>query len=379
MILVSIFIPVLTVAILLYFFKKYVTTWEWISLLCTSLLVLAGAYFLALEVSQRDTEYYGGYVRELRYYEPWNERVMRSREVPCGTDGNGHTKYCTEYYWETVWHPKRFEIFTNLHEYEIPVSEEVFETFKARFAVKGLFVDMHRHYYTKDGDAYYYIWDARRSSFIPYSETHKYKNPLKYSNSLFKQIDISKDSAQRLGLYEYPDINAETYYQPTILGITPSSQERQAFDFLNGYYGKRHEIRVFFLAYTKGQTIDISELQKCYWQGGNKNELVVCVGVDSTRHVIWSNSFSWCDAPWLEVESRQWFSEHDSLDLVEYSRFLEENIPTQWKRKKFSEFSYIRPTLPFGWKIGVVIITLVFCGGFAVWLVRNDTERRNDG
>lgn len=102
---VSFLIPFITAGVLLFFFKKKVTTNEWLILIGSSIVFTLLVYLISKSISQSDTEYLGGNVTEIKYYEDWNERVRKSREVPCGTDKDGHTKYCTEYYWVTEYHP----------------------------------------------------------------------------------------------------------------------------------------------------------------------------------------------------------------------------------------------------------------------------------
>ena len=47
-----------------------------------------------------DIEYLNSRVQSVTYYEPWDEWIdqMCSRQVACGTDSDGNTEYCTEWY-----------------------------------------------------------------------------------------------------------------------------------------------------------------------------------------------------------------------------------------------------------------------------------------
>lgn len=373
MILASILFPFITVALLLIFFKKKVTTAEWAFLLASTLLLTLIVYLSVKYSSQRDVEYYGGYVKEVRHYDPWNELQTRTRSVPCGSDGKGHVRYCTQVYTVVVYHPDRWTMRTNLSDGERSVSRAFFEKFRKRFGTKGMFVDMHRHYHTIDGDAQSYSWNGKRDTYIPYTEKGSYRNPLKNSYSIFKYGEIAKDSAKALGLYEYPEI--VNYNQTPVLGCRVDNKALNQLNIVNGIYGRKCQFRVFVLVFPSSKGIEYSEMQKAYWQGGNKNELVVCIGADSNRHVAWCNPFSWSDEPWLEVETRSWFNEHDTLDLYRYGVWLEKNVPTKWKRKEFSDFEYVHSVIPKKGQLIIMIVTFIFCIGFALFTIFNETER----
>lgn len=363
--------PVVAILFLYIFFKQRVVWWEWIALLGSSLVFTLIAYLISKAVSQQDIEYYGGYVTEVRHYDDWNERQMRTRQVPCGTDGKGHTQYCTETYWVTVYHPQSWSMTTNISG-ERSIDRKLFEKYRERLNAPEVFIDMHRHYYTKDGDAQAWSWNKRHETFIPYTEAHTYKNPLKNSNSILRYTGIDADSAKVLGLYDYPEI--KEYKQNPIIGITVHDSIRNQMEYVNGVYGKPCQFRTYILVFPSDKGEEISEMQRGYWEGGNKNEFIVCLGVDSSNVVTWCNAFSWSESPWLDVETRQWFTEHDTLDLYAYGMWLEKNVPSQWKRKNFSDYEYIHAELTDTAKLIVFILTLLFCVCMSWWIIENEYD-----
>lgn len=368
MLIIAFILPLLTIAILYFFFKKEVALWESAVLILSSVVFTLAVYLITKDVSQNDTEYYGGYVKEIRHYDEWNELQRRTRTYPCGKST------CTQVYYVTVTHPQYWSMTTNL-DGEHRISEETFNKYKKHFNTPEVFIDMHRPYYTKDGDAQVHYWDKRHASFIPYAKQHRYKNPVKHSNSIFRYSDIDKDSAKVLGLFEYPEV--KNCRQRYILGCKATQESINQIDFVNGVYGKKYEFHTFILVFPAEKGEEISDMQKGYWQGGNKNELIVCLGVDSTRHVKWCNAFSWSDTPWLDVQTRSWFTEHDSLDIYSYGRWLEKNVPKRWERKHFSDFNYIHSELTTTAKIIILVLTFVFCLGMSIWLVTNDYDENH--
>ena len=99
-------IPFFVSAVLLLFFRKQTTWWEHAVLIIPSLLVGAGMIWVFERVESRDTEYLGSYVTKIRYYEPWNELVRRTRHY---TDSKGHRH--TRTYYVTENHPERYTYY----------------------------------------------------------------------------------------------------------------------------------------------------------------------------------------------------------------------------------------------------------------------------
>ena len=93
-------IPFITPLFLLIVFNKKMVWWEYLVLRLPSLFFTLIAQIIRVSVNSTDTEYLGGYVNRITYYEPWDElvTVTHTREVACGTDSNGNTIYKTEVY-----------------------------------------------------------------------------------------------------------------------------------------------------------------------------------------------------------------------------------------------------------------------------------------
>jgi hypothetical protein len=141
-------------------------------------------------------------------------------------------------------------------------------------------------------------------------------------------------------------------------------------------YGRKKLFRVFILVW-ENKPISISEEQRSYWQGGNKNEFVVCLGYDKQHDSItWCNAFSWCDSPKLEIATKRYFLENTKMDLKEYAIWLEKNIRL-WKRKNFKDFEYLQVELSNNQQLFLFILALIFNICFSVFFVINEIENTN--
>jgi hypothetical protein len=204
-----------------------------------------------------------------------------------------------------------------------------------------------------------------------------YKNKIHNSRSIFGFEEITKKQAKEYGLYDYPSI--EYFDQLPVLSdsFNINNKDIEYIRRINGLYGKKYEFRLYILLFPYDKGVEISELQRSYWCGGNKNELIVCLGMKDSVHIGWCNAFSWCDSPKLDLLTEQYFVENDSLDLCGYSNLVIESLRRgDWKRKEFGDFSYIRSELSSSQCVGLVILLLLYNIGISIYIITNDLKNR---
>ena len=374
-------LPFFLALILLLLFKKNMVWWEYLVLIGSSLLLSMLLAAFMRHDNCLDTEYLGGYITKITHYDDWDEWIHRTctRQVPCGTDSKGNMRYRTETYDCSYrdYHPERWC-------YTDDVGNEHYFYGKTEFdaAMKELgypnmvFRDMHRHYYTKDGDAQDYFWNGTALDMRSLAWKEQYINKVIGSSSVMKFDKIEPEQAKEMGLYDYPAVNS--YDQNTIVGCySPSKRELKQIKYVNSIYGRKKQFRVFILVWDNNKTISISEEQRSYWQGGNKNEFVVCLGYDNTKDsVTWCNAFSWCDDPKLEVATKRYFLDNPRMDLSGYAIWLENHIDL-WQRKEFKDFDYLSIPLTSGQQMALLFITLFFNVLVAILLIGNEHRNTN--
>lgn len=371
------FIPILTIAFLLVLWKEKLAFWELGVLLALPLMIIGIAKYSSVTYQVTDTEYWGGVATQAIYSEPWDEYISKtcSRECCCTTDSKGNRSCGTEYYDCSYVenHPAYWRIGNNVGE-SLDIGSSYFEALALRWKSRR-WVDMHRNYYTQRGDAYYSDWDWNRDTFEPTVSDHYYENRVQASDSIFKFIDIPEDVARKKGLFAYPPITG--YSQKVILGGDDTVAESN-LQYLNGMLGKRKQVKVFILVY-KGKPIQQAEDQKNFWKGGNKNELVIPIGISSDGLVQWCMPFSWApsntheasEVETLKIELRDHVIQQGKLDLQELTTWLYPQIEQHWHRKHFKEFSYLTVE-PSGRAVVIsFIFVLIVCVGWAVFSVIN--------
>lgn len=117
--------------------------------------------------------------------------------------------------------------------------------------------------------------------------------------------------------------------------------------------------------------------QECYWKGGNKNEFIVCIGIDNSNNIKWCRPFSFTEVQEIKVETRNVVQEMDKLNLDALSEFLYKEIDKKYIRKHFKDFSYLTVD-PKGWQITLtVILTIILNVGLSLWLIKNEFDEEN--
>ncbi len=360
-------IPIVTAGILAFKFREKTALWEYAVVLVPSLLLFFALKYSFVYISSLDKEYLSDLVSKITYYEDWDETVMvtHTRTVSCG---KGKTRTETYVVPERRYHPKRYVYETVTGETN-DVSEDEYKLICYKLNMPAVFKDMHRSYRSKDGDAYVTSWNRTRENSYPVTWTHLYQNKVKASSySIFKYGNMSEEEIKENKLFDYPEIKNNG--QNPILGFNATDTDIDAVRYLNGYRGPKNQIHVFILCFNN-PSLEVAEMQKAYWQGGNKNEFVVCLGVKNNT-VIWCNPFSWSDEPMLEVKTRDYFIKHPDINFKDYAEWLDTQIDKNWHRKEFNDFNYLSIELSIGWYIAILIIILCYNVGISYWVITNE-------
>lgn len=364
MTLLILLIPIVVAIILLIFFAKDVVWWEYCILVIPSILLFFSIKSGMLRYSENDSEYLGYYISKVTYYEPWNEYIHRTCRMKVGkTVVNYDCSYVSN-------HPECFSYSLNSGE-EIFVDQDEFERIKHHWKSSPKFRELNRHYYTEDGDAYDTEWDGSKLHCETRTRGESYINRIKASHSIFRFEDISKDDAKELGLFDYQDIDNKYEQQEPVIGYKGRDPRGiQQIKYINGVFGEKYQFRTFILVfYNKDE--DIAAKQKSYWEGGNKNEFVICLGLNSHGNVEWCVPFSWQDTPSLEVKTKQYFLSNPKFNLYKYGCWLENNIRNNWKRKNFNDFQYIDVDLTGTQYIWLIIIVTIYNIGASLYVILN--------
>lgn len=313
-------------------------------------------------------EFLGSRVRSIHYEAPWTE-IVTHYETKTDSKGRTYTRVRTSY----VYHPEQYYFHTTRGTrhgadaayfsyvgrlWNVPERRDCWTGAHIRGGVRtGC------HIVFDDLDA---LQQTDTTYWVPVTETHRYKNKIRCSNSIFKFEEIGKEEVADLGLIDYPKISRHD--APAVLSkdfMVPAYAD-DLFRKFNAGVAPESQMRLYILLFDWQKGAGISELQRNYWQGGNKNEFVVCVGLDPDGKVHWARAFSWADEPQLEVETAQWLMREDTLDWNAFYVWLSDNLG-KWKRKEFKDFDYINVSLRLSHFLWILVLSLLE-NGIALWL-----------
>lgn len=378
-------IPIVTILFLLIKYSQKVTWWEYLIHFGVAVLLIAVMKVIGEKSLTNDTEYWGDLIKQAKYYEPYSiwDHETCTRQVSCGTDSKGNTKYCSESYdcSHLDSHSARWEIVT-VTGWEISISEDFYKQLLKKFGVNLCFQDMNRErecgfgdYVVDDGNMYYAEWNKTPQTSCAVTKTHTYENKVQCSHSVFNFQNIKPEEAKKAGLYDYPDI--KNYEVATILGagknITNLDSAEVKLHYLNGNLGPKKQVRVWILIFYD-KPLSTGKLQEIYWKGGNKNEFVITIGLDKQNNITWCYPFSWTDKSELKIGAREYVVSQKVLNLVNLSDYLYKELDSKWIRKQFKEFSYLTVEPPLWGLIVAFVLQIIFNIGYSIWSVKNEYE-----
>lgn len=370
-------VPVLLGVILVVFFRHKIVWWELVIPFIYTVVFVLIAKYIAVSSLTYDTEYLGGYVTEVRYYEDWNEYIHRMCSYKCGKTTCWRDCSYVKY------HPEYWEAETTLGTFTI--SEQRYNQLRKKFNSETRFVDMHRHYHTNDGDMYSTFWRGDDEGLEPVTVEEHYENKPKASLNVFHFGQVDSTDYNRFKPVDYPVIH-DLWNQDCILGYSDPAAERQ-LEILNARLGGVHHMRAYIVIF-KNQPREAGIVQERYWEGGNKNEIVICIGVDDANNVQWGYDFSWTERQDYKIEIRNFAEGQKKLDLSSVVSFLDTETKTKWKIRDFKEFDYLTIEPTISQVIWILILTFITNGLVGWWIVVNDFEaeyhsskkrRKNEG
>jgi hypothetical protein len=379
-------IPIIASIFTLVLFRKRFVWWESLIVVGVSCLITLITNLICLSTNTDDIEYLGDYVVDVRYYEPWNEWVHRrcTRQVPCGRDSNGNTRYRTETYDCSYCrhHSAKWEMNTKLN-YSYNISKNDYNRIVRQWDSPNVFVDMHRRYYTKDGDMYKSVWDRNPKSIINITHDKSYKNKVIASKSVFNFEKISEKEKEEWSLYDYPQITYQPNdklsdrqwgktYQDCLIGYD-NKEFSEKLNYINSIYGSTKHIRTYILVFNN-KSREVAFKQQSYWCNGNFNEHIICLGLNGNI-IEWVETFSWEDVPYLSVETKQYFiGNNDITKLNDFFVWYEKklNEKEKWVCKDASDFDYLKVEMTNEQLIISLVLTLISVIGISIWAYFND-------
>lgn len=370
----AILIPIITAVILFYNFKHRTKWWEFLIPFAASVVFIFIAKFTVEKVGTTDTEYWGGWAVNVVYLEDWNEYIHQTC-TRSYTDSSGNTQTETYDCSYVQYHPPQWFVMDS-NGIRVNITQKEYGNLRNKLG-NQVFIDLHRNYHTDDGDKYQCSFNYKTDppeKLIPVTTVHRYENRVQAATSLYDFKDVSDEEKKKYGIKEYP--KPDQYYCSSIIGGNYPSVRRK-LDYFNARYGAMKQIRVWLLIF-RDQPKDAGLLQEQYWKGANKNEFVICVGLDKQNNFQWGHVFSWTPIKETVFSTRDWMYENldkekigpeDLENFVDYTTGI---LLERFKRMEFAEFDYLKVKPPWWAVLIVYILVTVLNVGISYWVIINE-------
>jgi hypothetical protein len=302
--------------------------------------------------------------------------VERDTSGSCTREEEYDCSYCDE-------NPPKWEAWDNTGRH-YSISQAKFEEL-CRIWGKRLFEDQKRNIRThggfleptcgKDGDAYVTSYDGKFNHIQAVTWENTYENRIKCSKSIFNFPKVDSADVRQYRLYRHAPVLDPYSYNPVYGGANDSASRRLAQ--WNAWMGAYKQIHMNILVF-RDQPYHAAELQEWYWKRGNKNELVLCVGVDRENKITWAKVFSWTEAELLKIKVERTVAQMP-YDLPAIADTMGTYAQKLWIRKQFKDFKYIAVEPTFGAIMGAFIATILLTAGLVVFVLFNGFDLGSPG
>jgi hypothetical protein len=368
----NLLIPVIAILFLLFRFKRKMALWEYALLFVIPVIVIAIAKFSSVSSQTKDHEIWNMYITSAQYTEPWTTWVTEtcSRE---NCTGSGEDRTCTTEYYDCSYCDRNGPSWTAYDNSgkSYSITRVQFEMLCNKWGNRT-FKDMRRSIdYSggcgQDGDAYTTKWNGVFEDLVPITAKHSYKNKVQVSTSVFNFQAVDSIDKAELKLFEYPA--ADRWNYNPILGATDIAASERLRKW-NGKLGSFRQVHMLICVF-KNLPREAAERQEDYWKGGNKNEFILCLGIDDSKKVKWSHVISWTEEEKLKIEVRDEAMEI-GYDLVKIVDYMATNVQKKFQRKEFADFNYLKIEPTSRAVMITFFITLILTIGLSIFFVMNE-------
>lgn len=372
----NLFIPIAAIVIMAVFFQKKMAWWEYFIIFLIPLIAIIIAKVASVYSQTQATEYWNTYLTHATYTEPWSTWVHKTCERCVKRDTTGSCvreeeydcSYCDD-------NGPTWIAYDNMGK-GYNISSAKFEEL-CKIWGKREFKELNRHidhhmFCGKDGDEYNTSYDGVFSHLQPICFQRTYENRVKCSRSVFNFQKVDNQDKNTYGIYEYKPVGDVFHYDP-IYGGNNDSASRQLSRW-NALMGMDKQLQMNILVF-KNQPLQAAAVQEAYWKRGNKNELILCVGVKNNT-IEWTKVISWTDAELLKIKVERTVASMP-YDLPAIVDTMAVYAGKMWVRKKFADFKYITVEPTPEAVLWAFILTLILTGGLCVFSVLNPFTLEN--
>ena len=85
----ALFIPLVVAVAFYILYHKKIVWWEMLLPFIATIIIILIFKYSSVAILTKDSEYWGNYITEIRYYEPWDEYIHQTCTRSCCCDSKG--------------------------------------------------------------------------------------------------------------------------------------------------------------------------------------------------------------------------------------------------------------------------------------------------
>lgn len=378
----ALIIPFLAILIMAIAFQKKMAIWEYFIIFLIPVIAIFIAKQVSIVSQTHTTEYWNAYLTHAEYYEPWSTWVHKTCER-CHEDctGSGEDRSCHDdcetydcsYCDESG--PK-WIAYDNLGRSYNITQQKFNELCKIWNNVQK--IEMNRSIVKHwncgvDGEKYQTVYDNVFEHTQSITDKHTYENRIKCSRSVFNFAEVDTATKREMGLYDYVN-NFDIFNYNPIYGTSDIVSEKR-LAWWNAKLGAFKKVHMLILLF-KNKPQEAGMYQEQYWKNGNKNEFILCIGINDSNNIQWTKTISWTEVDILKTHVEQSVLGM-KFNLPEIVDTLALNVQRKFIKKSFDDFKYITVEPTEGAIIWTFIIVIVLTVGLCIFSVMNEWGRDN--
>jgi len=194
----------------------------------------------------------------------------------------------------------------------------------------------------------------------PVSLANRYDNYIKAVPESVFNLKTNLDEETLQSVPDYPDQIYDYYKVDRVLFVgqpAPSEAAKawnKGLQMINGELGPTKQSNVI-LMFVNGRDRSFENYVLSKWVGGNKNDIILMIGVDNSWNITWTEVFSWAKFDIFNVSLR---TEIESLKTIDINRpndvlsTIYTVVQDEYVRRPMEEFEYLKDEIdPPLWSI----------------------------
>ena len=321
-----------------------------------------GGYFYGIR-SNYSTEAMHTKVVSMKYEEQWSTKEQRTETYTTGSGKNQKTH--TRTYYVTEYHGPFWTAYTEDGDNH-SIDSVDYTRWMQRWGNERL-TGVHRGSaagltFPKNGKIFVSQFNGAFEQIYAWTYSHTYLNKVRASHSVFKYKSATEEHKKA-----YKRNVCASYVN---FGVLIDNEEM--LGQINAQLGNKKQIHIVTIG--TNQPRAMLEDVLAVWEGPNKNELLVFVGVKDNK-ITWSSAHSWMDNTTLHRVLEDTLVGQDFKALTFKNAYFK-HVSELWKRKEFKDFDYIQMAIDPSCYIILFFVSVI--GGFLyIIIVRTQYNKRN--